>query len=96
MANRANRWGLATPFLIVLVALAAWTGWWAYLVHRIEAGIEAAAADLRTAGYEVEYADLNTTGWPFRARVEARHVRLAAPSGHGVSAPVLVAVARTA
>lgn len=93
MANRANRWGLAAPFLIVLVALGGWTGWWAYLVHRIETGIEATAADLRTAGYEVEYADLNTTGWPFRARVEARHLRLAAPSGHGVSAPVLVAEA---
>lgn len=91
--KRANPWGLAIPFLLVFAVLAAWSAWWAVLAHRIESEIAAAADDLRAAGHAVTYADLHTTGWPFRARVEASHVSIASPSGHGISAPVLVAEA---
>ena len=90
---RHSRRGLVWPFLIVGLLLVAWSVWWGVLVHRIEGEIAVRAEALRAAGYEVAYSDLATTGWPFRARVEARHVRLEAPSGHGVSAPVLVAEA---
>ena len=92
-APRHSRWGLYAPFVIVLGLLAAWTVWWFILAHQVEGRLEQQAERLRRQGWDVRYADASVTGWPFRARVAARHVSLAAPSGHAVALPELVAEA---
>ena len=90
---RHGRWGLYAPFIILLVLLAAWTAWWFVLARQVETRLEDQAERLRQGGWDVRYADTHVSGWPFRARVAARHITLAAPSGHAVSAPELVAEA---
>lgn len=90
---RHPRRGLAAPFVIVGLLLAAWTGWWFYLTTQIESRLEARVEALREDGWRINYARATTTGWPFRARVSIPHPDVIAPSGHGVAAPELVAEA---
>ena len=91
--KRPSRKGLYAPFILVLIALAAWTGWWVFLTRQIDAGLEAQSAALRQQGWDVRYADKRIVGWPFRANVKLTHVTIAAPSGHAISAPELNAEA---
>lgn len=90
---RHPRRGLVTPFIIVGLLLAGWTGWWFYLTHQIETRLETRVEALRHDGWTITHAAVTTTGWPFRARVEIPHAEILAPSGHGVAAPQLVAEA---
>jgi hypothetical protein len=92
-AVRHPRRGLATPFIIVGLLLAGWTGWWFHLTNQIETRLEARAEALRQDGWTITHAAVTTTGWPFRARVSIPHAEIMAPSGHGVAAPELVAEA---
>lgn len=91
--TRHPRRGLAVPFVIVGLLLAAWTGWWFYLTNQIETRLEARVESLRQDGWTITHAGMTTTGWPFRARVAIPHAEILAPSGHGVAAPELVAEA---
>jgi hypothetical protein len=93
MPSRHSRRGLFTPFIIVGVLLAAWTGWWFYLTSQIETRLEGQVEALRQDGWTVTHAAVTTTGWPFRARVSIPHADILAPSGHGIAAPELVAEA---
>lgn len=90
---RHPRRGIVGPFLIAGIILAAWTGWWFYLVQQIETRLEAQVSTLQQGGWTITHADVTTTGWPFRARVSIPHADIVAPSGHGVSAPEIVAEA---
>lgn len=91
--KRHSRKGLYAPFIVVLVALAAWTGWWFYLTRQIETRLDAQAETLRRAGWTVDYVKDGITGWPFRAHLRLKHVEVVAPSGHAVAAPALSAEA---
>lgn len=90
---RHSRRGIIVPFTIAGVVLVAWTACWFFLVQQIETRLDAQVAGLREAGWTINHADVTTTGWPFRARVAIPHAEIVAPSGHGVSAPELVAEA---
>lgn len=90
---RHSRKGLIIPFAIAFVGLAIWTGWWFFLTREIENRFEARLARLEAAGWTVRHAGVTTTGWPLRARVTVKHFDLAAPSGHAVAAPEIVAEA---
>ncbi len=90
---RHSRRGLATPFIIVGLLLAAWTGWWFYLTDQIETRLTAQVEVLRQDGWTISHAPVTTTGWPFRSRVSMPEAEILAPSGHGIAAPRLVAEA---
>lgn len=90
---RHSRLGLAVPFVIVGLLLAAGTGWWFYLADQIEARLAAQVEVLRQDGWTLSHAPVAITGWPFRARVSIPQAVILAPSGHGVVAPELVAEA---
>lgn len=90
---RHPRRGLLLPFVIVGLILAAWTAWWMVLVNQIETRLETRVEALKTEGWTVAHGDISTTGWPFRAQVTIPHAEIVAPSGHGISAPELVAEA---
>ena len=92
-APRHSRRGLAVPFLIVGVLLAAWTGWWFWLTDQVETRLTAQVEVLRRDGWTITHAPVSTTGWPFRTRVSMPQADILAPSGHGVAAPELVAEA---
>ena len=93
--RRHSRTGLYVPLFIALALLAAWTGWWFYLTHRIETGIEARAVEMRAAGWDIGHGRITTTGWPFRTRIAIAYPTVTAPDGHAISAPSLVAEANT-
>ncbi|HZW15226.1 MAG TPA: DUF2125 domain-containing protein [Brevundimonas sp.] len=90
---RHSRRGLVVPFAIVGVLLAVWTGWWFYLADQIETRLAAHEAGLREDGWRITHQPAAVTGWPFRTRVALPAAEIVAPSGHGVSAPELVAEA---
>lgn len=92
-AKRHRRWGLYAPFIVVLVALAAWSVWWLYLTRQIDSRLETKAQSLRQAGWEVRYAGKSIAGWPFRTRLGLTQLELKAPSGHALDFPVLNAEA---
>lgn len=90
---RHSRRGLFLPFLIVGLLLAGWTGWWWHLARQVEQRLLAQEASLRAAGWTVRHDKAGLSGWPFRVRLQLDHARIAAPSGHAVSSPSLVAEA---
>lgn len=92
-APRHSRRGLFTPLILALLVLAAWTGWWFWLSSQIEGRLQAQAEALRGQGWQVDYVSGGLTGWPFRTRLALDHVKIAAPSGHALAAPHLVAEA---
>lgn len=92
-APRHSRRGLAVPFLIVGLLMAAWTGWWFWLTDQVETRLTAQVEVLRQDGWTITHAPVTTTGWPFRTRVSMPQADILAPSGHGVTAPELVAEA---
>ena len=92
-APRHSRRGLAVPFIIVGLLLAAWTGWWFWLTDQVETRLTAQVEVLRQDGWTITHAPVSTTGWPFRTRVSMPQTDILAPSGHGVAAPELVAEA---
>ncbi|MCA0367776.1 MAG: DUF2125 domain-containing protein, partial [Proteobacteria bacterium] len=85
--KRHSRRGLYAPFILVLVALAVWSGWWLYLTRQIDGRLEAQAQVLRQAGWEVRYAGKSIAGWPFRTRLGLTQLELKAPSGHALDFP---------
>lgn len=93
--RRTGKAGLIIPFAIFGVLLAAWTVWWFVAARQVEARVEAGAAELRKAGYDVHWNELDVSGWPFRTFVRMEGVRLGAPSGHALAAPRLHAEANT-
>lgn len=90
---RHSRRGLVIPFALVGLLLAAWTGWWFWLADEVETRLAVQVESLREAGWQVTHEPVAVTGWPFRTRVAFPDATIVAPSGHGVSAPELVAEA---
>ncbi|MFN4296626.1 MAG: DUF2125 domain-containing protein [Brevundimonas sp.] len=90
---RARYAPLIIPFAIVLIVLVVWTAWWFWLSQQVRERLDLAAEGLRAQGWEVAYSEPALTGWPFRTRLESRHVRLTAPTGHEIAAPRLIAEA---
>lgn len=89
-SSRYSRKGLFLPFLLVGLALAAWTGWWFYLAHQVETRLADRTRALNGAGWAVAHAPVSVSGWPFRARLDVRDLSLTAPSGHAVEIPRLL------
>jgi hypothetical protein len=90
---RHSRKGLYAPFILVLIVLAGWTGWWFYLTRQIDTRLEAQVQTLRQGGWTVRYDDKTITGWPFRTHVVLDRLVIGMPSGHALAAPELTAEA---
>lgn len=93
--RRHSRAGLYAPFILVLVALAAWSVWWIYLAGQVRERLDVQAQGLRNAGWTIEYKHAGVGGWPFRTRLQTTDVRLAAPSGQALSSTRIVAQANS-
>ena len=91
--KRPSRKGLYAPFIVVLIALAVWTGWWFFLTRQIDGRLEAQVQTLRQDGWDVSFAGKRITGWPFRTHVALTQLVVETPSGHAINAPELNAEA---
>lgn len=91
--RKHGRLGLYLPFAIAAVITIAWTGVWIGIRGQAIRTIDADAAILRKAGYDVAWQDRRITGWPFRMDVAFTELRLREPSGWGFATPRLEAEA---
>jgi hypothetical protein len=92
-ARRKSRTGLFAPLVLALLALAGWSGWWFWLAGQVEQRVDAQVTAMQQAGWTVERQKTDVDGWPFRLRLDNGATRIAAPSGHAVEAPALIAQA---
>ncbi len=90
---RRHRAGIFAPFTLVVIAFAAWSGYWFYVAHQIETRVQAQQAAWLGQGYQVKYDPWRVGGYPFRMFVQLRNVTVLAPSGRGFAAPRLEAEA---
>jgi hypothetical protein len=91
--KRSGLGAIVLLLLVVAVVLGGWTWWWFQVAHGIERGVDRSAVDLRSAGYTVQWKHRSVSGWPFRAFLKFRDIRIAAPSGHALFARELQAEA---
>lgn len=87
--RKPRRLGLVAPFVVLGLALTAWTGWWLYLRGEVLARMDAAAAEMKAQGYTLTWAKRSIGGYPFRISITLEDAQIAEPSGYGLSAPVL-------
>ena len=90
---RHKRSGLFAPIGLFLIALMGWSVWWFVLAGQVRERLDQRIETLRSAGWDVAHSGASVAGWPFRVRIGARDVRVAAPSGHALAAPALAAEA---
>ena len=91
--RKPRRLGLYIPFILLLLAVAAWTVFWFWARGEAATRMDAAAASLRTAGYEISWKDRGVGGYPFRLNMTLTEARIREPSGWGLEAPMLEAQA---
>ena len=88
-ARKPRRFWLYAPFIILLIAMAGWTALWLQVRGQAASQIDATAAELRKAGYEVSWKDRTLGGYPFRLDVVLTDARIREPGGWALAAPRL-------
>lgn len=89
MASRRSGCGIPGLFLLILLVVGGWSGYWFYLSSQIREGLAQTETRLEAAGWRIEHGEPRIDGWPFRIRVVLDDVEVLAPSGHGLRAPEL-------
>jgi hypothetical protein len=85
--RKPRRLGLYLPFVALALAVAAWSGLWAWAKGQTQSRLDAAAQDLAQAGWQLSWKDRAVSGYPFRLDVSLTDVRLREPSGWALEAP---------
>lgn len=79
--GKHRRWGLYAPFIVALIVIIAWSGFWLYARSQTRTGMDASVETLRKAGYEISWKERRLTGYPFRLNVTLTEARIREPSG---------------
>ncbi len=79
--KKPSRLGLILPFVLLLLAVGGWTGWWFLAAGRIDAGVDKWIAGQEAKGAEFTYAGRSLTGYPFRFEVAFDEPRFKGASG---------------
>ena len=85
--RKPRRFWLYFPFVLTLIAAAAWSVGWAWARDRVNQGIAEETASLRNAGYQLSWRDQTVGGYPFRLDVTLLDASIRDPSGWGLSSP---------
>ena len=87
--RKLSRLGVYAPMAIFVVLAIGWTAFWIW--NRAETGrqMDATAAELRKAGYQISWASRGIGGYPFRLNVTLTGFRASEPAGWAVEAPRL-------
>ena len=84
--RKLRYWGLLTPFMLLGLAVAAWSGFWIWARGQTVARMDAYATGLAQAGYPVTWKTRTVYGYPFRMDVSMTDVVAQAPSGWALQA----------
>ncbi|MDB5448705.1 MAG: hypothetical protein JWQ97_4022, partial [Phenylobacterium sp.] len=79
-ARKFRRLGLYLPFVLLLAAAIAWTGFWLWARGEARARMDGAVADLARAGYQISWKDRAIGGYPFRMDVTLTEANVREPS----------------
>lgn len=93
LPSKPRRRGLWWPYVALIIGLAGWSLVWLVLRGQIENNIDRTATTLRDTGYAISWKARRISGYPFRFEIEMTDVKAAEPSGWGLAAPRLKAVA---
>ena len=91
--KKTHRIGVVAPALVVVVAFAAWSGYWFYTADQVQKRVLAEQQALIKAGYQASIDPFAVTGYPYRMYVDLKNVTVVSPSGKGFTAPEIVAEA---
>ena len=84
--RKRSRFWLFAPYVLVLIAFAAWSAYWFYAKDRILAELDAAKA---SGAYSISFSGRRVEGYPFRFYVTLEQPKIAERSGWGLAAPRL-------
>lgn len=90
--RKPRRFWLFAPYVLVLVLAALWSAGWFAVRDRIETRLEASRSQ-GANGRILTWASHSIEGFPFRFEISLDEFRFADPSGWGLSAPKLEAMA---
>jgi len=83
MARRSGC-GIPALFILILLAVGGWSGYWWYLTTQIRSNLAATETRLESAGWTIEHAEPRIDGWPFRVHLTLEALTITGPSGHGL------------
>jgi hypothetical protein len=85
--RKPRRLGLYIPWGIAVVAAVGWSLAWLWLSNAEAAGMDAAVAKLRAAGWRVAWSERHIGGYPFRLDIDVTGLVVTDPSGWGLQVP---------
>ena len=91
--KKARRLWLFAPYVILLILIVAYGGFWVFARLRLESAIDERAEAFRRSGYAVTLDGVRIDGFPFRLRVNIANARVAVPGGLALEAAGLEAQA---
>ena len=89
----ARRFWLYAPYFVVLFAFVGWSAIWLTIRATVAAQMTQAAATAESKGFTAHWSHLRIDGYPFRIEVTVDQPRLGEPSGWGLAAPQVKAIA---
>lgn len=90
---KAKRRGLMIPWLLAILLVGGWSGYWFYSRSKVVDTLDAQAQALRDRGYDVHWNSRQVGGYPFRYEVRLADFRVNEPRGWGLTAPIVEAQA---
>jgi len=88
-APRRKRSGIAIPFILLAIAVAAWTGGWWWLRGEAMRRMDETARVLGDRGYRLTWSERTVGGYPFRLDIDLKDAKVSEPSGWALSAPAI-------
>jgi hypothetical protein len=87
-ARKPRRLGLYLPYLLLVLAVIAWTVFWFWTRGEVEKRMDAAIADLSRGGVQVSWSRRSLGGYPFRMDVSLTDAKVRDSSGWSLQAPL--------
>ncbi len=88
-ARKPNRLGLYLPFILLVVAMLAWSVFWFWAKGETARRMDLAVAGFKAAGYEITWSRRTLGGYPFRMDIALTDARVREPAGWMLEAPRL-------
>jgi len=85
--TRPRRLGLYGPFILLLVAVIAWSIGWLWMRDQVYRNLDTFRSNMAQAGYDVTWRARSVWGYPFRLDLGVSDFAMRAPSGWRLSVP---------
>jgi len=90
LPKKASRLGLWGPIGLVAILFCLWSVYWFVRAKDVELRLIKAETELKSSGFVVEHTPIKVSGYPYRMYIEFKGVKLIAPDGRGIEAPLIL------